>query len=158
MTMFWFRVDNRLIHGQVIESWLPYTRADMIVVANDYLAVDIIRQDIMSLAIPGRIKTSFLHISELNAFMVKHASHALDALILFASCQDAVAAYNSGLEFDRLNIANLHYAPGKKQYCDHVALSEDDIRCLKFFSVKGVELDFRCVPNSPSQLKEELWQ
>ncbi|MBQ1419973.1 MAG: PTS sugar transporter subunit IIB, partial [Desulfovibrio sp.] len=23
----WFRVDNRLIHGQVIEGWLPYTNA-----------------------------------------------------------------------------------------------------------------------------------
>ena len=22
--MLWFRVDNRLVHGQVIEGWLPY--------------------------------------------------------------------------------------------------------------------------------------
>ena len=31
----WVRIDNRLIHGQVIEAWLPYTGASVLVVAND---------------------------------------------------------------------------------------------------------------------------
>ena len=34
----WFRVDNRLVHGQVIEAWLPYTGARHLIVANDELA------------------------------------------------------------------------------------------------------------------------
>ena len=40
----WFRVDNRLVHGQVIEAWLPYTGARHLVVANDELATDFLRQ------------------------------------------------------------------------------------------------------------------
>ena len=44
----WFRVDNRLIHGQVIEGWLPYTGAAHLIVANDALAEDLLRQQIMS--------------------------------------------------------------------------------------------------------------
>ena len=155
--MFWFRVDNRLIHGQIIETWLPYTQADMLIVANDYLASDTVRQDIMSLAIPSRIMTSFITIIALNSFLLKQAAQHVDALVLFSSCGDAMAAYESGLEFDRLNIANLHYSPGKKQYCDHVALSEEDLRCLRFFASRHVELDFRCVPNSPAQMKQEPW-
>ena len=41
------RVDNRLVHGQIIESWLPFTRARMILVVNDELAADYLRQEIM---------------------------------------------------------------------------------------------------------------
>ena len=51
----WFRVDNRLVHGQVIEAWLPYTGAKHLVVANDELAGDVIRQQIIELAVPHRV-------------------------------------------------------------------------------------------------------
>ena len=37
--MIWFRIDNRLVHGQVIEAWLPHIRAKTLVVANDDLAL-----------------------------------------------------------------------------------------------------------------------
>lgn len=50
--MTFVRIDNRLVHGQIIETWLPFTRARTIVVANDELAADPLRQEIMSLAIP----------------------------------------------------------------------------------------------------------
>ena len=53
----WFRVDNRLVHGQVIEAWLPYTGAKHLVVANDELATDLLRRQIVELAIPQRVIT-----------------------------------------------------------------------------------------------------
>lgn len=36
--MGWYRVDNRLIHGQIIEAWLPFTGAKYLIVADDALA------------------------------------------------------------------------------------------------------------------------
>ena len=33
--MFWVRVDNRLIHGQVVEAWVPFMGARHIIVGND---------------------------------------------------------------------------------------------------------------------------
>ena len=42
--MTWFRVDNRLVHGQVIEGWLPHLAAKHLVVANDAFASDLLRQ------------------------------------------------------------------------------------------------------------------
>ena len=53
--MAWFRIDNRLVHGQVIEGWLPYLNAGHLIVANDALALDELQQQIMRLAIPGRV-------------------------------------------------------------------------------------------------------
>ena len=63
----WFRVDNRLVHGQVIEAWLPYTGARHLVVANDELADDIMRQQIIELAVPQRVMTHFINVKELAA-------------------------------------------------------------------------------------------
>ena len=145
--MIWFRIDNRLVHGQIIEAWLPYTRAVRLIVCNAELADDALRQQIMQLAIPSRISVSFLAPGDLEAALKSSPKTEGKTLVLFADCQDAQAAYSSGTRFASLNIGNMHYAPGKKQICPHVALSEGDSDCLKAFAKAGVTLDFRCVPN-----------
>lgn len=147
--MVWVRIDNRLIHGQIIETWLPFTGAKLLVVADDDLAADPLRQEIMSLAIPGDVTLRFAR--------VEAAAQALPAangaLVLFATCQNARRAYETGLRFDDLNIGNLHYGPGKRQVCAHVAVDAEDESCLDFFVRQGVILDFRCVPGDPVQVK-----
>ncbi|HKK33503.1 MAG TPA: PTS sugar transporter subunit IIB [Desulfomicrobiaceae bacterium] len=146
--MVWVRVDNRLVHGQVIETWLPYVSARTLIVANNDLAGDYLRQEIMKLAIPSGVALVF---SSVEA--VPETVHDLGKredrgiLVLFADCCDARDAFVHGFEFESINIGNLHYGPGKQQICDHVALSDRDSACLHFFSREGVKIDFRCVPN-----------
>ena len=149
--MAFVRIDNRLVHGQIIETWLPFTHASRIVVVNDDLAADHLRQEIMSLAIPAGVRIEFLPVAELMPFLARNPLESDDALILFANCRDARAAYEEGFGFGNLNLGNLHYAPGKKQVCPHVALSKEDESCLDFFRGKGVRLDYRCVPGDPAQ-------
>lgn len=147
--MFWVRIDNRLVHGQVIESWLPFTDARFLVVANDELAADELRQQIMSIAIPLGIDISFVTVAGVRGHLSDKKLMNKDVLVLFASCPDARRAFESGLNFQRLNLGNLHYGPGKKQVCQHIALSKEDEGCLAFLSGKGVNLDYRCIPSDP---------
>lgn len=152
--MIWFRIDNRLIHGQIIETWLPYTRAKRLVVCNEELAKDQLRQQIMLLAVPSRITVDFTAPADLDALLRKHHAHDEKILVLFADCADAQAAYDAGTKFPMLNIGNMHYSPGKQQVCGHVALSPEESTCLKTFTDKGVSLDFRCVPNDTTEVTE----
>ncbi|MFV0422839.1 PTS sugar transporter subunit IIB [Oleidesulfovibrio sp.] len=149
----WVRVDNRLIHGQIIETWLPYTGAKHLLVVNDELAADDLQQQIVSLAVPGRVSITFVRVDELDDFVTRRGVPLDDTLVLFANCKDARRSSEKGFAFQVLNIGNLHYAPGKRQLCPHVAVSEDDEACLRFFKRNNVSLDFRCVPNSPVQVK-----
>jgi len=153
--MLWVRIDNRLVHGQIIETWLPYTKARTIIVVNDELAADSLRQEIVKLAIPQEVDIIFSSIEDSLFYVKKRLNRLEESLfILFAACEDARLAYEKGLDFDSLNLGNLHYGPGKKQVCAHIALSQEDISCLKFFTRKGVKLDFRCVPHKPVQVSE----
>ena len=147
--MFWVRIDNRLVHGQIIEAWLPFTGASNIVVANDELAADDLRQQIMSIAIPMGITIAFVGVEKAASYMRAKQMLGKNTLVLLAGCSDACRAYHNGLEFNRLNLGNLHYGPGKKQVCQHIALSKDDERCLETLSRLGVALDYRCIPSDP---------
>lgn len=144
--MHWVRIDNRLVHGQIIETWLPFTHARLIVVVNDDLSEDPIRQEIISMAIPDGVEIVFTTVGALAAFFSRNNLVRDDVMVLFSSCRDARAAHEGGFSFPILNLGNLHYAPGKHQVCAHVALSSEDETCLDYFRDRGVSLDYRCVP------------
>lgn len=153
--MFLVRIDNRLIHGQIIETWLPYTGAKSVIVANDDLAHDILQQEIMSLAIPQTVASTFVSVDEVQGVVSGSLAGSAEpgAIILFSNCADARRAFDSGFGFPVLNIGNVHYSPGKRQISPSVALSVEDESCLRHLNRKGVELDFRCVPNDPVQVR-----
>lgn len=141
--MTWFRVDNRLIHGQVIEAWLPYTNAHRIVVVNDGLKNDPTQQMIISLAVPEKVELVFCGVED---FPQVWGNFGKDTLVLFSNCLDAYLTFKAGVRFETLNIANLHYGPGKKQLCVHIALDEKEKGFLTYLKEHDVKLDFRCVP------------
>jgi len=150
----WFRVDNRLIHGQVIEGWLPYTGAQHLIVANDALAEDMLRQQIMSLAIPHHVDVRFVPVGDLRSTLEECGD---GSFVLFENLQDVRQAARSGVVLNVLNIGNLHYGAGKKQICTHVAVSEDDMDALReLVSGQGTELDFRAVPLEPEKVPDEF--
>ena len=82
--MFWARIDNRLIHGQIIETWIPYTGARQLVVANDEMAADILQQEITALAIPSGVVPHFIRIDLLREYLAKlEATHEHSEIMVF---------------------------------------------------------------------------
>lgn len=144
--MAWFRVDNRLVHGQVIEGWLPYLDATRLVVVNDDLAADDLKQQIMMLAISDRISVSFASVMAAKELYDALEAAAAKSLFLFANCPDVLRLIEQGVGIRLLNVGNLHYGKGKRQICPHVAVSEQDVACFHALREQGVSLDFRCVP------------
>ena len=90
--MLWFRVDNRLVHGQVIEGWLPYVAARHLIVANDAMSADLLQQQIVSLAVPEQVA---IHFVPVDALLETLACCGESSLVLFADCQDARRALES---------------------------------------------------------------
>ena len=71
----WVRVDNRLVHGQVVETWLPYSKANVMVLANDDIVADQLRQEIIKLAIPSGVDLMFTCIAETAQTLEWYCEH-----------------------------------------------------------------------------------
>ncbi|WP_027370142.1 PTS sugar transporter subunit IIB [Desulfovermiculus halophilus] len=154
----WVRIDNRLVHGQVVETWLPYSNARTLLVANDQLAEDELRQELLRLAVPTGVRILFSQVLDAadQVADLEPAKGTADIFLLFSTCGDAKRAYLSGLKFTFLNVGNIHFSQGKRQVCDHIALDQEDIYCLRYLQEQGVHLDFRCLPNTQVNMKA-LW-
>ncbi len=151
--MLLFRIDNRLIHGQIIEAWLPYIHAKLLIVANDALAEDNLRQQIISLAIPEQIQVHFVKIQDLPQTLQRCEHEKI--LVILESCADAAQAVKLDIPTPRINIGNLHFAQGKKQLLPHVAVTDEEYDILKEFDSKFA-VDFRAVPTEKPRGLHEL--
>lgn len=140
----WNRIDSRLIHGQVIEAWLPHLDVSRVVVADDEAAKDPLARAAYGLAVPPEVE------------VVMGAPNAIDfpalardsvrTLILFRDVKSAVAARAHGLPNGPLNVGNVHSGPGRVSVSRSVFLDESDSQALGELARSGMDVRLQAVP------------
>ncbi len=148
------RVDNRLIHGQVLESWVPSTNANCIVVANDKIANSAMQKLLMEASVPKGIRVFIGSIDEASDILDSEALENARIILLFATSLDALTAYHQGVQYDKLNLGNMHAGAGKMKCSCTIALDNDDVENLNNLEKAGVRIVSQCVPSD----REVGWQ
>jgi PTS system mannose-specific IIB component len=144
------RIDNRLIHGQVLEAWLPFVQADCIVVASDEVAAKPLQKKLMAASVPREIPVSIGSLSEIAEFFSRDES-SRRILLLFASPVAALQGYRLGIPFVELNLGNLPGGEGKRRVSCTISLSADDLSTFRQFEACGVRVMARCLPSDEAQ-------
>ena len=154
MSLVLTRIDNRLIHGQVLESWVPYVHADCIVVANDEIAGSPLKRMMMQSSVPSRMRVEIGTVDEISALFVSGALDDCKTLLLFGNTSDALRAYQLGLIYQRLNLGNLHAGAGKTRLSCTIFLDPSDLAALHELECAGVKISARCIPTD----SERAWR
>lgn len=148
------RIDSRLIHGQVLEAWVPYVQADCIVVADDAVAGTPLQRMIMQAAVPSDIRLVIGTLEEVATLLASSELSRCRTLLLFSSSDDALRACRLGIGYAKLNLGNMHAADGKSRYSCTIALDQHDIDNLQQVEAAGVVIVSQCVPTD----REQGWQ
>ncbi|MBN1636412.1 MAG: PTS sugar transporter subunit IIB [Deltaproteobacteria bacterium] len=146
MNVVLLRVDDRFIHGQILESWIPFLRAQGIIVANDELANDQFQKAIMSMAIPERINLRIVPVEIVSRVLSAKEFSDKPTLIIVSSIKDASRLYQNGLAFTKLNIGNMKARDGSRQVSFSAWVDSEDIELLKDFIARGVYVNLQSVP------------
>ena len=140
------RVDNRLVHGQILEAWIPYLRASCIIVVDDHVAADYFCESVIRMAVPREVEVIICSVKEFAETYSFHQGSGQKTIVLFSKISDALMAYHLGFRFDRLNIGNVYNEECKRRCTASVLLSEGDIRDLSSLRAEGVQIDLQPVP------------
>jgi len=147
------RVDNRLIHGQVVEAWLPYLKVDRVVVADDEASESPLTRAAMGLAVPSNVDVIIRPLAEVDYRAI--ASDKTKTLVLLRDVGGVVEAREKGLPISHVNLGNVHFAAGRKQVSASVFLSPAELVQLKMLGEQGAEVEVRGVPtDKPVPLPE----
>ncbi len=146
MSVVLTRVDNRLIHGQILEAWLPHVHADHIIVVEDSVANDPFQCQLMAAVVPSTIKVD---ICSHQQFAELWQSGSIDndkLLLLFANPASALLAYRDGCHFATLNLGNMHVGAQKCCISKTLYMDDDDLQTLEELSNLGVDVSAQCIP------------
>ncbi len=152
MSTVLYRVDDRLIHGQIVAAWVPYTRATRIVIADDGLPDNPLQSKIVRMAAPPKLRVEILGVRQAVVFMAQQRSGpGLLTIMLFAGLEAVVEALEAGLYLTELNLGNIHNAPGKIQLTESIFLNRREIECLRQLERQNLRVFVQPVPTAPAR-------
>lgn len=149
------RIDNRLIHGQVGVTWTTHLGANLVLVANDEVAENEVRQNLMDMVLPETVETRFFTL-EKTINVIHKAADRQKIFIVVETPQDLLKLVEGGVPIKNVNVGNMHYEEGKEQISSTVSVTEDDKATFRKLDDLDVELDLRRVPDEKGQDIMEL--
>jgi len=157
MSIVLFRVDERLIHGQVLVGWGTQLRPDAIVVVDDALASSEWEQELYTLGLPIELETRFEPVESARSLLEQFRS---DPKRYFLLTRDVASmrrlSEGRRLAGEEINIGGLHHGNGRRQRLPYVFLSDAEVRDLAAIAREGATVIARDLPGSRRVSLEEL--
>jgi len=145
MSWILHRVDDRLIHGQVVIAYGQRLQPRRIWVADDAAAASVWEKTLLLSAAPG-IEVRVVTVSEAAAAYAAEAEAPGGAFLLVRDLAAALALVEAGAALPTLNLGGLHYAPGKTKVNEYIYLDEHDRSAARALLERGVTLEVQDVP------------
>jgi mannose/fructose/N-acetylgalactosamine-specific phosphotransferase system component IIB len=144
------RIDDRLIHGQVLVAWGARLDPARIWVVDDGVAASPWERDLFREAAPG-IDVRVASVAEAAAAHAEERAAPRAAFLLVRDLDTARRLVEAGARIEEWNVGGLHYAPGKEKVNDYVYLDEHDRESAKALLAAGARLVVQDVPATRPQ-------
>ncbi|MHA1860298.1 MAG: PTS system mannose/fructose/N-acetylgalactosamine-transporter subunit IIB, partial [Candidatus Asgardarchaeia archaeon] len=147
MPIVLLRIDDRLIHGQVTVSWTRYTNSNVIVVANDEIANDMMRKMLIeSISSSKDVAVKVLSIED-TVEKINSGDFEKDrVMIIVTSPKDALRIVRGSTGIESVNLGQLAYKEGKIRVTNTISLGFEDIQAILSMMEEGISIITKQLP------------
>lgn len=144
------RVDERLVHGQVIASWSKIHAVKSILVIDDQLAKDSFMSTVLSMAAPSGVKVELISVEQAaQRIATEGMSEGINTMLLFKAPKYALQLVEQGVALRELNIGNMGAGPARKSISRNVYATAAEVEIFKSLIGKGVDVYLQMVQQEP---------
>jgi mannose/fructose/N-acetylgalactosamine-specific phosphotransferase system component IIB len=146
-----FRVDDRLIHGQVCVGWAEMLEIPLLVLADDEIATSSFEQDLYCCCPSPDQRLEFVSLDEMAENT--HTPPTSSCLVVLASVESLYKLVQAGARLDSVTLGGLHDQDGATCFRDALFLTEGQQTLLRLLMAEGLNISFQPLPgNSPEDL------
>ncbi|HEU5262606.1 MAG TPA: PTS sugar transporter subunit IIB [Gemmatimonadales bacterium] len=149
MSIVLYRIDDRLIHGQVVVGWGQPLRAGFIVLVDDMVRASEWEQDLYRMGVPSHIEVVFASTAEAAQRLPEWEADPRTGIVL-AGTISTMAALCADHRVKRINVGGLHHQPGRSERLRYVYLSDSEAEQLRQLAARGIEITAQDVPTAPA--------
>jgi len=141
------RIDDRLIHGQIMTSWVKYTRANTIVIVDDGVANDPFMEKVLKMAVPSEIKVDVFS-TDKAIEILKLEDHGSKEIIILAKYPKTIhALIEGGVDIKDINMGGMGASVGRKSLYKNISVSPEEREILKKMVSIGKNIFMQIVPD-----------
>ncbi|HHY42046.1 MAG TPA: PTS sugar transporter subunit IIB [Thermoanaerobacterales bacterium] len=144
------RVDDRLIHGQVMTKWSRGLGCNAIFVIDDVISKDPLMKNVYSMsALTSGLTIKVLSVDEAMQNWRETKFGKYKVILLFKNIETVKRVVSEGLNIQKLNIGGISKKENSKFVIPSVALTRSDAEILEELNEKyGVEVTFQMLPDT----------
>ena len=158
MSIVLFRVDERLIHGQVVVGWAEL-HPHRIVVVDDDIAGSEWEQELYAMGLPSEVTPEFEPVVEARELLAEWRKGDERVVVLTRDVGTMRKLAEGGaMNGEEVNIGGIHHAPGRKAFLPYVYLSGAEIESMNALAEEGVRITARDLPGARRVDLKELLQ
>jgi len=152
-----YRIDDRLIHGQVVVGWGQPLHLGFIVLVDDEVAASDWEQELYRMGCPPAIDVYFNTTEDAAANFGRYAADPRSGMILTGDIATMARLAERLPAIRRVNVGGVHHRPGRTQHLRYVFLTPAERDALRALGARGVEVTAQDVPSArPVPLAELL--
>ena len=147
MPIIFARVDDRLIHGQIVQAWLPELNVDEVVIPCTKHRASLLNKTLLRLSLPFEYTLTILD----SHAAVQYARKSKKRIfLLMGTLQEMADLIEDGLQIKSINIGGMHFKEKAQKLAENVFLDAQDKHLLKIINGLGIRIETRSVPNATS--------
>jgi mannose/fructose/N-acetylgalactosamine-specific phosphotransferase system component IIB len=147
MGILLYRIDERLIHGQVVVGWGSRLQPDRIVVVDDLIARSDWEQELYSIGLPEDVVTEFVDIEQARRRLPAWQNGGEGVFVLTRDVATMLELARGGtMAGADVNLGGLHHAPGRREVLPYVFLSTGEAAALHELAAADVTVTARDLP------------
>lgn len=145
------RIDDRLIHGQVMTAWLQYSGGNEIIIIDDQVANDLFLKSVIKGAVPKHVEAQVLTVTDATSYLLQELKEQSKKFILLAKGPETFyQLITNGIPIDAINLGGMGSKQGRKKLYKNIATSESEKEAFRKILSKNVSVYIQVVPNSES--------
>ncbi len=157
MSVELYRIDDRLIHGQVVVGWGQPLDLRFIVLVDDEVAASDWEQELYRMGVPPEMDVYFDSVQSAAEHLPRYQSDARRGLLLTGDIDTMRRLIEVTGSIQSVNLGGIHHRAGRAQRLRYVFLSPDEERELRSLNERGVAVSAQDVPAArPLPLDEVL--
>ncbi|HMS03810.1 MAG TPA: PTS sugar transporter subunit IIB [Gemmatimonadaceae bacterium] len=146
MGLLLHRIDDRLIHGQVVVGWGQPLNLRFLVLVDDDVAGSDWEQELYRMGVPPDVSVHFHTIAEMTTAYATYAADPRPGLLLVASVDSMRRLVTAAPAIRSVNLGGVHHADGRTQRLRYVFLTAAEEQVLRDLQADGVEVTAQDVP------------
>lgn len=148
------RVDDRLIHGQVMTAWLQYTGAKRIVIIDNQTAADEFTRTVISMACPGHIELKIFGIDE-AADYIKAADNT-PMILLVKNPEGFLQLVERGVEIEEVIVGGMGANKDRSKFYKNIAASDKEREIMRELISRNVKVRIQVIPDQKAVQVDEF--